>query len=246
MASYLERVAEDFEGKYPEIASLLRADAQVARKLGVPEELANHRVNTSEATPLQLNLNREWERQASRLADLFASELGQSRDEYVEGLPRFSPQPEGYKGRFDTPVIVQTSTSKLTLARMLEIAGIVNYLKLENVQDWREDKFRTPNAPYITWLHDGSRNLNRSVKGVRAKLADDERGGTVFDGIALLQQDPQILKRRYLDLPGSQYGFDCAPRLGLWDGRPGLRCRFVDRAGDGWGSVVAGRNIVTR
>src|SRR3989344_971359 len=137
----------------------------------------------------RLDLDKEWSKQAGKLAYLFAKLLGQSRDEYKDGLPQFAPQPEAYKGRLNIPVLVQTPSAKLTLARIVEVAEvdgqkIVSYLELDEVQDWQKDpgKFRTPETAYATWLSDGSTNLNRSVKSVRAGLAVDERGGTVFDG----------------------------------------------------------------
>lgn len=194
-----------------------------------------------------IELTKEWDRQADRLAYLFATDLGLSRDQYMDGLPRFSSQPKSYRGRFDTPLLVQTSSDKLTLARMLEVAGIVNYLFTE-VKGWQIDpaKFKTPEGPYATWLHDGLRNLDKSIKDVRAGLVSDERGGTIYDGVALVIQNPDILKDCFLDLPGSQYRSDDAPCLFLWDGHPGLNDRPVNYAHFEFGSVVAGRNVVTR
>jgi len=193
------------------------------------------------------SLDKQWQAQASRLADLFASPLGRSRDEYMEGLPRFSEQPYGCRGRFEIQLLVQTPTRKLDLVRMLALTGVTNYLEPKNVKDWQEDsgKFRTPDAPYVTWVNDGSKNLNRSVQDVRNNLASDERGGTVFDGLALFIQKPNILKAQYLDLPGSQVGSGRAPSLNLWHGQPRLGAGFVDVADPEWGSVVAGRQIVT-
>ena len=163
-----------------------------------------------------ISLDKVWELQANRLADHFASELGQSKNQYMDSLPKLNPQPENYGDRFDLPMIVQTPTRKLTLARMCEIVGIVNYLSdPKELKDWQKDsgKFKTPANSYITWLNDGSRNKERSVEDVRKSLLEDERGGTVYDGLALFIQNPDILKSHYLDLPGSQYGSDRAPCL---------------------------------
>ncbi len=236
MAANIERLAEEFEKSYPEVAALLRADAQVARKLDVPETFSNGVV------PVEVPQN-EWERQAYNLANRFAAELGQSRDQYMAGLPKFTDQPEAYKGRFDAELLVQVPTQKLTLARILEIAGVTNYLDLGKVKNWDKDpqKFKTPENIYIAWLHDGSRNKKRSVRDVRASLLADERGGTVYEGLALFIQNPDILKDHYLDLPGSQFGSDYAPSLNDWHGEPKLHASHVDNAYSHWGSVVVGR-----
>ena len=185
-----------------------------------------------------LNLEAEWKRQAENLAHFFTKELKPTPQEYIAGLPKFGPQPETFRGRFDIPVIVET---RILLPRMLELAGIACNFDSKEVKDWSEGKFATPNKPYITWLQDGTQNLNRSVRAVRKGFALDERGGTVFDGIALYLRDPKILKHHYLDLPGSDVGPGSAPCLGLCYGRPGLRLFWVGRVLPFFRSVSCGR-----
>lgn len=189
----------------------------------------------------EIALKQEWTRQAQKLANLFAKELNFSTpEEYMATLPRFDLQPKEYKGRLDIPVIVET---RVPLKRMLALAGIDTYFDVDLIKDWEKGRFRTPKAPYITWLNDGSANLNKSVANVRVALRSDERGGTDFDGIALYLKDPKILEHHFLDLPGSQVGSGSAPYLGHWDGRPRLDRLFVDDANPRYGSVVAGIKI---
>lgn len=149
-----------------------------------------------------VDLEVEWYKQAQRMADLFAKELKQSKDEYVEKLPRFSPQPETFKGRFDTPVVAET---RIALPRMLDIVGINPSFGFDTtlLKDWQEDMFRTPTSPYTTWLDDGRRNMKKAVETVRKNLVADERGGSVYDGVALYLKNPDILKHHFLDFPGS-------------------------------------------
>ncbi|QQG43257.1 MAG: hypothetical protein HYW45_03580 [Candidatus Daviesbacteria bacterium] len=204
---------------------------------------------SSPKQPAVIDLETEWLIKANRLAFLYAKELGQSREQYIDYLPKFEPQPESYRYRFYIPAIVQVPQGKLTLVRMLDILGVTNYLlNLRDIKDWQKDpqKFKTPNKPYTTYLHDGLINLGRTPRDVRSSLVYGERGGTVFDGLALLAQDPDILKNHYLDLPGSQYGSGGVPFLGGWGARPGLRYFRDDSVGPKGGSVVAGRNIVTK
>lgn len=242
MAVELEKLAQYYQtkGNQPR-ANLYTALAAEERAIGGLET-----VQIIE-TP-KTSLEAEWVKQANRLADLFAAELGFSKEEYMDKLPKFRSQPESYQGRFNIPLLVQTPVGKLILPRMCEIAGVISYLDSKKVKDWQKDpnKFKTPVTPYVTWLHDGSMNLGRKIMDVRIGLAADERGGTVYDGLALFVQNPDILKHHYLDLPGSEVSSDYAPCLNFWYGRPELDGDWVDGADPDCGSVVAGRNIVTR
>lgn len=192
-----------------------------------------------EPTP---DLEKDWQKQAKQLAHLFAKEVGQSKDEYMDKLPKFSPQPEQFKGRLDTFVIAET---RVALPRMVKIVGIVPYYDIVKTKDWQKDTFRTPDRPYTTWLHDGSKNVEKSVETVRNNLAVDERGGTIYDGIGLYLKDSATLKHHSLDFPGSQVGADYAPFLFVWRVRPKLNDRWVGSEYTVFGSVVAGRDIKT-
>ncbi len=176
---------------------------------------------TSEA-PTATDLDRIWEVDANTLADLYAEPLGMERQEYMDGLPHFFAQPEGYRGRFDIPVIVQTADPErgLTIARMHDIVGIrADNWGPDLTRDWERDPsgFVTPRT-YATWVSDGSATLGLTPAEVRASLAPDERAGTIFDGLGLYVKDRGILDRRFLLLPGSQVGdvdHDHAPSLRL-------------------------------
>lgn len=186
----------------------------------------------------EVSLKQEWDNQSQKLANLFAQELGLTKEAYIATLPKFEPQPESWRVRFDIPVIVER---RVPLKRMLELAGIVRYFDVDLIKDWEKGKFNTPKTPYATWLNDGSVNLGKSVSNVRKSLKNDERGGTVFDGIALYLKDPKILEHHYLDLPGSRVGSGRAPNLDRWSGQPKLSHDFVDDAHSRYGSVVAGK-----
>jgi len=191
-----------------------------------------------ERVAAELDLDSEWTNQAQKLANLFAKELKLNPQEYIAGLPKFSPQPETFRGRFDIPVIVET---RIPLARMLKLADIDCYFDSNEVKDWSKGNFKTPEKPYVAWVHDGARNRGRSVEKVRKSLAPDERGGTVFEGITLYLREPKILESHFLDLPGSQVGSAHAPSLRLWVGRLGLGCSWVGGAPPGCASVSCGR-----
>ncbi len=199
-----------------------------------------------------IDLKTEWAKQAEQLAYLFARHLGMSREEYAATLPHFLPQPEAYRGRFDIPLIVSVHP-KLGIGRIARIAGITQYFDVaDRTKDWKDrpNGFATPRVPYTTWVDNGRRSLGVSVDAVRGDLGADERGGNIFDGIALYLKDPTLLERHNLDLPGSQvdpnYVHDYAPSLYLMNGKPKLYCRRTDDAAWRFGSVLAGKQINTK
>ena len=187
----------------------------------------------------EISLEQDWQRQADKLAGLYAEELKFGTHEaYIASLPKFEPQPEQFKRRFDIPVIVET---RVPLKRMLKLAGIVTYFDVDSIKDWDEGEFKTPSTPYTAWVNDGTSNLNKSVKAVRESLKSDERGANIYEVIVLYLRDPKILNHHYLDVPGSRVDSDDAPSLHRWVGRPGLYRSFVDVALPRYGSVVAGK-----
>lgn len=212
---------------------------------GLLEQFGDVSVPTSKTsekgteTPF-LDLEAEWTRQSQRFIELgFPTELGLSDSVYLESLPRFTSQPEQFKERFDIPVVVET---RIPVIRQSKLAGVNYFLKGLEVKDWKKDprKYKTPDDPYTTWMQDGKKNLNITVKNVRNYFAKDERGATEFDGIALYITHPEIIKDHGIDLPGTLVGSDRAPYLRLWDGGAELRCSHVDLADPDFGSASCG------
>ncbi len=187
------------------------------------------------------NLEAEWTRQAQKFVELgFHKELCLSEPEYLASLPKFEPQPENFRGRFDIPVLVET---RIAPSRQSKLAGLPYFLDDLRVSDWRDDPrgYKTPDAPYTTWMYDGKKYLGKSVKDVRRALAIDERGATIYDGIALWIANPSVLDNHGIDLPGTSVGSGHAPYLDRWLGAPRVRYRLVGRAHSGFGSASCGR-----
>lgn len=189
----------------------------------------------------RISLESEWQRQVGRYVALgFPKELGLSPEDYCASLPKFEPQPESLCGRFDIPVLVET---RIALSRQAELAGLQYHLGGGlSVCDWDDPKdYKTPDSPYITWMQDGKKNLNKSVRDVRRDLEIDERGATEHDGVALWVTNPSVLDDHYIDLPGTSVGSDYAPYLHRWDGRPRVGYCLVGYAYSGFGSASCGR-----
>jgi len=189
----------------------------------------------------EISLQAEWDRQAQNLANIFSKELNfKTPQEYIATLPKFEPQPKNWKGRLDTPVIVETRASP---SRQSELAGIKYFLDGLDKTDWNKNLkgYTETTVPYAAWLDDGRNYINKKVKDVRSNLKGDEIGGTELDGIALYISNPKILEHHFLDLPGTSVESNRAAGLRLWLGRPELGCGFVGGASPGFGSVVRAR-----
>lgn len=212
--------------------------SQAQSKLGI-------QTDTKEAA---FDLDSEWERQADALAGHFAKPLKMTQSEYKGRFFDFRfPQPEAYKGRFDTLTLVQTPVArKLPLSRIVEIAGIDKYFDVSTIKNWSKSKFQQPVVPYATWLHDGLPNLGRKVIDVRNTLEADSRGGKTIDGVSRFIQNPNVLDDHFIDLPGDQVDTGNAPCLNQWSGRPKLNHDWIGTP-DSWsGSMVAGVEVRTQ
>jgi len=112
--------------------------------------------------------------------------------EYIASLPRIDPQPEQFKGRFDIPVIVDPRLhwSVQCILTAVFIMPNMEY-KQGKIRNW--GKWKTPEMPYISWMHDGQRNIDKSAEEVRRRLAFDERGTTLLEGLGLIIASPNIL-----------------------------------------------------
>lgn len=200
-------------------------------------------VKVPESTKIfpEIPLEEEWQRQSRRFVELgFHEELGLTGEEYIATLPKFEPQPEEWKGRMDTPVIVEI---RISPKRQSELAGLKYFLEGVDKADWNKTLkgYIAPEGPYAVWLDDGRNHMKKSVKDVRKNLKADELAGAELDGIALYVSNPKILEHHFLDLPGTSVESDGAAGLRLWDGGPEVFCSFVGGAHPRFGSVVRGR-----
>lgn len=190
---------------------------------------------------LESELDLEWGRQARRLAKFFAGELGMTKANYIGSLPEFETQPEIFKGRLNTPVIVEM---RIPIKRQCELTGIIyHFIEELNKKDRsnNEKGYSTLNPPYTMWCDEGMRSMNREARDVRANLADDERGGTEYDGVALYIAKPRILEKRYLDLPGTAVGSLGTAYLCLRKRQPRLSFSLLGNAHPRFGSLICGR-----
>lgn len=132
-------------------------------------------------------LANEWRKQTQKFIDLkFHTELGLSEEDYLESLPKFSKQPEKFRGEYDIPLIVDT---RLPLDSLLNAEGITRLDKEDPIVDLVE----VPKDPYVIWVSK-NKYFQEDLRTIREHLTSDERGGTVIEGVYLYLRDPDIIQ----------------------------------------------------
>jgi len=131
-----------------------------------------------------------------------------------------------------------------SLEQQLKEFGVVNYLDLEKVKDVIE----TPKKDYyIENVSDGSDMLGKSPDDCNKIFKEQGRRGlTIYEGLALLRDNPDILKDHYIDLSGSRYGSGSVPSLDLFDFRPELSFSNSGIANSRFGSASCGSKLGSR
>lgn len=184
----------DSEPHNPDLP-LIRAD--VAKT----EALVARRRITAAPEWEQAALEREWSSQSKKLARVFASALGLNEQEYVESLPKFEARPDTYRGTFDCPLIVPFHP-ELGTRDMANLAGFKFRLSAGEVT--------SPEQSYTTWIKTRLRRGTEDKPFRITDLGENERGGTVHDGIAyyIMLGSPRSFDDNYL-LPGSEALIHC-------------------------------------
>lgn len=199
------------------------------------------------STP-EIYLVAEWKRQSSNFDALdFHKELKQSRRQYLESLPVFGAQPEAYKGRFDSPMLVEVS---IPWQRQAILAGIAvsEYLqeRINQTIEWADNHTKTPRTPFTGWFNKWGQEFPDKISpfDARIQLASDAVGASPFDGVAQEIHHPEVTASgKYFDLIGYSVGSGSVPSLYRWIGGPGLSALRGGSADDGWRPLVHGSEI---
>lgn len=145
-----------------------------------------------------LDTNENWQLQINRLIKLgYPTTLGLSEFEYRASIPQFQPQPEKFKGRFDILLLVDP---RVSLKRQLSKQQ-VSFPEHDQFSDYED--LVIPDQPYQLWAQGGSRFRKLSPQDARSRFAEDERGLSLIEGLALFREHPDILLSHPIDLLGS-------------------------------------------
>lgn len=138
--------------------------------------------------------------QAKKLWDKgFGRELGKSFDEYLDSIPDIPSELNAHDKRFPLLVLVD---ARLGTVKTCKLLGVNYPGDDETFVDYDPKKSRT-NKVYGIRAQDGRKNHGKSVQTCRKQFAEDEIGLTVHEGLALFAQNPEGIRNRGMDLPGS-------------------------------------------
>lgn len=139
--------------------------------------------------------------QAKKLWDKgFGEALGiDSFDVYLVTIPDIPDFPYSYKNRFPVLVLVD---ARLGITKTCDLLGAEFDGDDQTFVDYDPEQARTEKVYWIR-AQDGEKNNGKSVRACRNSFTEDELGLTVHEGLAFFAQNPEGLRGRGMDLPGS-------------------------------------------
>jgi hypothetical protein len=161
-------------------------------------------VRTRSATPpLQALWDDLWTRTIDAYVRAgFPARLGTSPETYVAALPRVPQQPAAYADRFAVPLIVDPRIPWQEQARLLgvRLSRHAQRFSFEEV-----DPAACPDVPYVGWFNAWHARFPEPISSIdaRAQLAEDERGCTPIELLAMAAALPDLVRTaRYYEAIG--------------------------------------------
>lgn len=152
-------------------------------------------VRTRSATP---PLRALWDELWTRTTDAylragFPERLGLDPDAYLASLPRVPEQPAAYADRFAVPLVVEPRISWQDQARLLGVR-LSNHSQRFSFAD--VDPAACPDTPYVGWFNAWHARFPEPISSIdaRAQLADDERGATPIELLAMDAALPDLVR----------------------------------------------------
>lgn len=203
----------------------------------------------------ELDLNAEWQRQADiRVERGFHVAAGfpdtdEGKKAFLDSLPRFEPQPEEYKGRFDSPRLVIGKI--IPWEKQAELAGIsISDYQRQRIAETvpYDERSRVPHGPFTGWVNKWGQRFKDKIApdDARNQLQEDEIGGSPYEAISDCLADSGLnASGGFWDVIGYNVGSDHVPYLGRWRGGPRFRAGWGDHAHGRFRPLVRGSKIVT-
>ncbi|MFE0922682.1 hypothetical protein ACFW24_33610 [Streptomyces nigra] len=185
-----EKPEEGRENEPPTPGSLL-----VAYDLAPSDNGRMLGVRTRSATP---PLKALWDDLWTRTTDAYVragypARLGTTPARYLAGLPRVPRQPAAYADRFALPLVVETRVPWQEQARLL---GVRLSSQSQRFSFSALDPSACPDGPYVGWFNAWHARFPEPVSSIdaRAQLADDERGATPIELLAMNAALPDLVR----------------------------------------------------
>lgn len=179
------------------------------------------------------------EKQINRLIELRLHQLlNMSEDEYRAGIPGMLPQPEEYRGQFDTPLLVDP---RVALPELCQAVGIEYY----NHDTSNRDLVAVPNRPYTMWTHDSMRYNGISVAmfSRMGHTSIREVPSTLHEVVALYIQYPEFFGSIAISAPGSRNNSNDVPYVGKVKSGAFIYDTGLNANASIWGLLTRGEEI---
>jgi len=190
----------------------------------------------------EISLEEEWKRQVDVMTKIFAPSLNISPTAYIESLPKFPSKPENYDDlHLVKPLLVETRIPWHIQAELsgIDISGYLTS-RIDEVSEVKD--IVIPKKPYGIWIQDETIYSEKKPVVIQ-NFQPDERGGTMFEGIAQWNAYPGAVIRKCIDLVGSRVGEDGIPYMYFWYGNPLLDYHTPDYAPPHLHPIISGREI---
>lgn len=199
----------------------------------------------------------ELKQQADIIVRKYASVYKMSEDQFREQvIPKDFPVMLRGQEILTLPKLVVIPNPKyLSVKQLFEMEGVdisadFSQETLRQIELWTDQrwaKLPLPQGPVaavrVANPEPQSAYRGQTVDAVRKELRPPLRPGT-WEALALLRDDPDLLNRIHLHMPGLNAGTGLSPRLYRWyDGRVELHRNGTDGASGCCGVVVAGVNF---
>lgn len=146
----------------------------------------------------------------------------EARAQTQKGLDIKSDEPKPVRFR----VLVDPATS---LLKQCEEAGFVLNLDPLKIGEWEGKKVKTDEElkPYFVEISDGSEAEGKTWEKAINGMGKEQRTTTVFEGIALVKDHPEILDKRRIVLPATSCGIYEIVQIEKKDGKVVISPLFV-------------------
>lgn len=132
----------------------------------------------------------------------FPARLGIDPGTYIDSLPRVPDQPVAYVSRFTVPLVVEPRIPWQEQARLLGVRLSSHSQRLSFADI---DPAASPDVPYLGWFNAWADRFPGPISSIdaRAQLAEDERGATPIELLAMDAALPDLARTtRYFEAIG--------------------------------------------
>ncbi|TSC90185.1 MAG: hypothetical protein G01um10145_289 [Microgenomates group bacterium Gr01-1014_5] len=149
----------------------------------------------------EISLEAEHNRQAMKMAHLFARRLGTSEKEYINSLPPFPERPSSSVNLGLRPLIVEGT--RIPWREQTNLSGIKVNID-DAVLAKTGERFTVSEKPFTTWVSVAGIVYGRALPLIEC-LGSGDRFGIILEGIAFWNAYSDMARGGLFELPGSKH-----------------------------------------